>query len=118
MSKPTCYIAGPMRGYVNLNYDAFDHAELLGGSIGYRIISPANLDRAVGIDGSSESEAMACQKEFVLRDIAAILSCSHIAMLPGHTKSIGASAELAVARWLGLTILTATTFLPLEPHHV
>lgn len=113
-----CYIAGPMRGYTKFNFDSFDTATVLGRTFGYRIFNPANFDRAVGVDGSTPDLPEGFCRECVLRDIACILSCQYIAMLPGWTKSTGAMAEYHLAKWLGLTILSATNFQPIEEHHV
>ncbi len=46
----TVYIAGPMRGYTHFNFPAFDGARDLGKSLGWKVISPADLDRAEGLD--------------------------------------------------------------------
>lgn len=114
------YIAGPMRGYPNLNFPAFDAATRLGRALGWDVISPADIDRQSGIN---EAEDMVFTPEmiraFVLRDVGALLELraengDAIALLPGWMRSTGAKAELAVATWLGLKILDATTFLPLK----
>lgn len=120
--KSKVYIAGPMRGHPQLNFPAFDAAKALGMSLGWDVISPADMDRNAGID---EQEAPAIEQEvglnpsmlrvFVQRDIEALLSLrvengDCIAMLPGWEKSVGATAENAVAKWLKLRVLDATTF--------
>ena len=52
--KTTVYIAGPMRGYPRFNFDAFDAAQSHLESLGYRVISPAALDREVGFNPDDE----------------------------------------------------------------
>ena len=49
--KPlTVYVAGPMRGKKFFNFPAFDDAKEDLESQGFSVISPADLDRAVGFD--------------------------------------------------------------------
>jgi hypothetical protein len=45
----------------------------------------------------------------VERDIKALLTCDAIAMLPGWQHSVGAKAELAVARFKQLKVLGAAS---------
>lgn len=45
------YIAGPMRGYDRFNFPAFDAAKDRLIEMGWDVVSPADLDRAVGITG-------------------------------------------------------------------
>lgn len=107
------YIAGPMRGYPQYNFPAFDQAAELAKRLGYRPFSPAALDRAVGVDGSRELPP-GFLRECVLRDFVSIYACQAIAMLPGWRDSVGARAEYAIAKWLQLNILDAVDFMPLE----
>lgn len=118
--KRTFYCAGPMRGYPKFNFPAFDEARDLGIALGYKIISPADLDRNSGFSELSmpaAAEGESITKQFVKRDIDSLLSLSGengdgIALLPGWEKSTGAVAEFFVARWLGLKVVNALTFGP------
>jgi len=113
------YIAGPMRGIEHYNFPAFDKAAELARSLGFDPVSPADLDRDNGFDGMSITqdnwydlpESFDLRKT-VQRDLAAMLTCDAIAMLPGFERSTGAGAELAVAQWMGLEVLDARTFKP------
>jgi len=120
------YIAGPMRGKPLYNFSAFDEAKKQAIALGYDVISPADLDRAAGIDPIKYPEMVetyesnfASIRTIVQRDLSVLLSFKAedgdaIALLPGWRHSIGASAEYAVAKWLGLKILDAgKSFLPL-----
>lgn len=110
------YVAGPMRGVLHFNFPAFDAARDLGRSLGFDVVSPADIDRDNGVDEyapPSDGFTNADLRVFVKRDVDAILTCDAIAMLPGWKQSKGARAEHAVAEWLGLTILDALTFEPL-----
>lgn len=114
MTQKTIYIAGPMRGIKHFNFPAFDQArdELL--CSGWKVISPADLDRAAGFDSWKLPEGydwLNLEKiDFVLRDaivrdVGAILECDAIFMLRGWRKSRGATAEKAIAEWLGISVL-------------
>jgi hypothetical protein len=107
------YIAGPMRGYPDYNFPAFDKAKELAYANDFHIVySPADMDRIDGHEISKLSNKER-QRVYARRDVDAIFLCTHIAMLPGWEKSIGARTEYALAVWLGLEILDATNFLPL-----
>lgn len=93
------YISGPMRGMPNLNFPAFDQAKSRLLQMGFWVVSPADMDR--------KDQTTLPTAEYAKRDIAALFQCSHVAMLPGWEKSVGALAEFALARWLGLVILDA-----------
>jgi hypothetical protein len=111
------YVAGPMRGYPEFNFPAFDDARdrLLQNK--WTVISPADIDRADGIkekDHATGDATVFDQRVFVYRDFYALYLIAHtedgaIAMLPGWEKSTGAVAEFFLARWLGLKILDART---------
>lgn len=121
---PTFYVAGPMRGVEKFNFPAFDAARDLGRSKGYRIISPADMDREHDFDEEKATQESVsgpeAAREFAKRDTEALLSLraengDGIAMLPGWERSTGAAAEFMLARWLGLKIVDAETFEPLKP---
>ena len=115
---PKAYLAGKMAHIPLLNFPAFDeHKGYLEG-LGYDVISPADLDRAAGIDendypqGVPEIPLTSFQKEVILRrDTDAILSLTPgkdaIAMIPGWENSTGAVAEFFFARWHGLHVIDA-----------
>jgi hypothetical protein len=105
------YLAGPMRGHFLMNFPAFDAAAADLRASGIDVISPADLDRAAGFDPtnlpkdwdwSRLPEGML--REVAERDLAAVLICDSIHLLPGWQESKGARAERAVAEWLGLGI--------------
>lgn len=100
------YIAGPMRGYPDLNWPAFDKAKADLQALGYQVVSPADLDRAYNCQCDDSD-----QRPIVRRDIDALTTCDMVAVLPGFRDSIGTMAELAVARWLGLTVATVADVL-------
>lgn len=102
-----------MRGYPDFNFPAFDRARELGRSLGWDIICPAEMDRFFSRETTPEmAEAMA--RTYMMRDVAALSVCTHIALLPGWQSSVGATAEVAIAKWIKLKFLYAKTFTPVE----
>jgi hypothetical protein len=117
-ARRVAYVAGPMRGYADFNFAAFDAARdgLL--SRGYDVISPADIDRAAGDQNSDNQTLFALRDFFALFFIRTAIASPFIALLPGWESSTGAVAEFFIARWLGLTILDARTFAPLNQQDV
>ena len=118
--KRWVYIAGPMRHHICYNAPAFiEQAKHLRRS-GYRVISPYELDVWIHhFDGMLCDPADPCNgapvfkswltrrtKKFnlmlcIIIDLLAVLWCDEILALPGCEDSVGATAELAVAKWAG-----------------
>ena len=107
------YIAGKMRGVPLYNFPAFAAAAADLRSQGIEVVSPAELDRAqAGFDPQklpkdwdwSTLPEDFCLRRAAARDIAAILTCDAIHLLPGWQDSKGARAERAVAEWIGLGV--------------
>jgi len=103
----TTYIAGPMRGYEEYNFPAFDAARDHASARGVTVISPADIDRAAGLkEGDDVTSGEAC-RTFVYRDVMSLLflrpaNGDYITMLEGWEASTGACGEFFIARWLGL----------------
>ena len=121
MRGKTIYIAGPMRGKPNWNYEAFDRAEKLMSKMGWNVINPATLD-----ENSRETQDLECKpkdfdpdtnsvhrdanRKIMKRDLDAICdSCDAIYMLEGWQMSQGACAEFYLSCSLGITILYENT---------
>jgi hypothetical protein len=100
------YIAGPMRGHPDFNYPAFDAARDACLRLGYHVISPADIDRATELTGYSDD-----QTRFALRDFWALYfirkqgDSNGIALLQNWPRSVGATAEYSIAKWLDLDVL-------------
>ena len=105
------YIAGPMRGYENYNFDAFDNAkeEILDMEGYYTPVSPADMDRLYegweryppkGWEPSAEDS-----RKFIQRDLLAIDGCDAIYLLRGWENSAGAKVEKAYAEFLNKRII-------------
>ena len=100
-----------MRGYPFYNYPAFDHAygKLLMRFPEANIVSPANIDRMLfyfdamklPYDHNWKDNPPIPYMEVIAQDIEYIKKCYMVYALKGWEKSIGALAEVALARWLG-----------------
>ncbi len=89
------YIAGPMTGYKDCNFPAFNaQAEALRG-LGYHVENPA--DHGV-VDGAE-------WRDYLRYDISRLSTCEAIFLLPGWSKSKGAALEVYIAKALGMTFI-------------
>lgn len=111
-AKPICYISGPMTGYPDYNFPAFDAARDLLISKGFEVISPADVDRQLDNGGDLRSKDV-----YAERDVAILIDIkrknrpgSCVVTLPGWNASKGAQAEVAVAEWIGLKIRDISEF--------
>jgi len=111
MTKKRIYIAGPMRGYPDLNYSAFNYAM-------ESILSDPKLNKAwcvlnpvlIGKDFSSVPVDFIQSPDLLRRlmefELAVVKSCDAILLLRGWERSEGARAELRVALDAKLEIYT------------
>lgn len=90
------YISGPMTGIEGHNFPAFDAAALRLRRAGHLVINPA--DRGIVHGWSWE--------DYLRRDLAELLKCDGIAVLPGWVDSRGAWLEVSVARALSMPVKT------------
>lgn len=108
------YIAGPMRGYDQFNFPAFDDAADFLRTCGYEVISPAEMDRELGFDETKNSLEGLDLDDARKRDLEAVMLVDMVAVLPGWRQSKGARAEVALAEWRGIPVIDANTT---EPEH-
>ncbi|MFW4586574.1 DUF4406 domain-containing protein [Pseudomonas aeruginosa] len=89
------YVAGPMTGYKDFNFPAFNAqaAELRG--LGYHVENPAEH----GIVDGAEWQ------DYLRYDIGRLSTCEAIFLLPGWSKSKGAALEVHIAKALGMTFI-------------
>jgi uncharacterized protein DUF4406 len=110
------YLAGPMRGIPFFNFPAFAAAAAFLRERGNFVFSPAERDTArhggYDITNPDGCELRAARehgfdiREAMFEDMEFI--CKHaegIALLPGWENSLGAQAEVAVAKTIGLHII-------------
>jgi len=110
--QKTVYIAGPMRSLPNYGFDRFDAAAGDLRQRGYKVISPADIDREIGFDPSVGTLDDFDLPAAIRRDVDAILDCDAIVMLPGHENSKGATAERHIAIWAGIDVLVYPSLAP------
>lgn len=92
------YIAGPMTGLPDLNFPAFHLEAARLRALGFEVVNPAeiNPDPAAGW--------AQCLRE----DLAELLKCDAIALLPGWERSRGATLEHHIATALGMRVHMAS----------
>jgi hypothetical protein len=111
------YVAGPMRGYPDFNFPAFDDATEKLRALGHEVFSPAERDREVHGANVNDSKTgdLTDVPQFDLRGaLAADLEwvCKYadaVVLLDGWEKSKGALAERAAAEalsYVGVKVYT------------
>lgn len=95
--KKKLYVSGPMRGYKNFNFPAFERATKLLRVAGYEVVSPHEMDLANGFNPKGEEPKGKELGKMLLRDAEAVLECDGVAMLDGWGDSAGAKWECALA---------------------
>lgn len=115
MTKGTIYIAGPMRGRPNWNYDAFFKAEQQLKASGWDVVNPATLDenyedtKDLGtpedFDPTKNKYHKDVNRRIMRRDVDVICDqCDAIYMLNDWEVSRGACAEFYLSAAIGLDI--------------
>lgn len=97
------YIAGPMSGYENYNFDEFDRAEKRLLIKGHKVVNPAAIGRVM----LKENRDFQYQ-DFLKADLNELLKCDAIYMLKDWHKSPGALLEHQIAIALRLHIFYQT----------
>jgi len=88
------YLAGPMTGLPDLNFPAFNAEAATLRAKGLTVINPAEHGVVEGADWA----------DYLRHDLAGLVSCERIHLLPGWSKSKGANLEVLVALMLGMEI--------------
>lgn len=86
------YIAGPMSGLPELNFPAFHAAAASLRAQGHHVENPAE------INADPKAQWLDCMR----MDVARLVTCDAVLMLPGWSKSRGASLEAHIAAALGM----------------
>lgn len=81
------YLAGPMTGYKDLNFPLFHSEAARLRAMGYEVVNPAEIN----------SDQSATWTDCMRQDIAELVKCQGVAMLPGWTTSKGARLEVQIA---------------------
>lgn len=88
------YIAGPMTGLPELNFPAFHQAAEWLRGMGHEVVNPAEINPDVSMEWH----------ECMRADIAQLVTCQCIYLLPGWEDSRGAKLEHHIAERLGMRI--------------
>lgn len=99
------YVAGPMRGYPEHNFPAFNRATERFRAAGWYVCSPVEIGEAAFGNGNPNVSG----GEYLRADVREICDCSAIALLPGWEASTGARAEVALCISIGLDFYDAET---------
>jgi len=95
------YLSGKMTGLPNLGFEIFDKNRDFLKDNGWDVISPADIDRAAGLD----LDAPFTEEQYhetIKRDYAALLECDAIVFMNNWTESRGAKLESDFANVLKL----------------
>ena len=94
------YIAGPMTGYPDFNYPAFEAAREQLISLGYGVLSPTDTKEPEGTKYQAASWSW-----YLRRALEMVAVADGIALLPGWESSKGALLEKYVGEQLGMGIM-------------
>lgn len=94
MNAKVVYLAGPMRGYQDFNYPAFNEAAAKLRAVGFMVLNPVEVNHhSSGIRACMTVDtAMICQQ------------AEGVVLLPGWEASSGARAEVALAECIGIPV--------------
>jgi hypothetical protein len=94
--KPCLYVSGPMSGYDECNFPAFNEAAGYLRSLGHPVVNPADFGADPGVRWAD------CLK----RDLVVLIHCEAVVTLDGWEKSNGARLEVHVATELGIPVVS------------
>ena len=97
------YVSGPMTGYPEFNYPAFEEATARLRAAGHEVISPHEVNPPDDTDHPWEW--------FMRRDIVALMEAEAVVVLPGWESSRGAALETNIAGALGMLIFALSDVL-------
>lgn len=92
------YLAGPMTGLPELNFPAFHAQAARLRGLGYEVVNPAEISKG------AHAEWAVCLRA----DIAQLITCDGIALLPGWQQSRGARLEHHIALHLRMLCFEAS----------
>lgn len=89
------YVSGPMTGLPDMNFPAFHAAAEVLRELGHEVVNPADAGAGAGLS----------YEDYLRRDLADLLGCNAICLLPGWERSKGATVEEHMARALGFVFV-------------
>lgn len=97
------YLSGPMSGLPGNNLELFAAVARSMRDAGIDVVNPGEVKLA----------GAPTWLDFMRADLALLLGCDGIVMLPGWERSKGARIEHELARGLGFWVMEANAFLPM-----
>lgn len=101
-SSPTprhvVYVAGPMTGFPDQNYPAFNAAAEKLRALGYGVLNPVDCEQ------DNDTGAPQAWSWYMRRALAMLIRADAVALLPGWEMSRGAMLEVHVSEQLGMDI--------------
>ncbi len=91
-NRKRVYVSGPMTGYPDNNFPAFDLAASKLRDLGYQVCSPADTDKYLG---------QLTHEQYLRFDFERVLEADFLVALKGWQKSMGALSELLMAVRMG-----------------
>lgn len=108
--RPRCYIAGPIAGVPDFR-ERFAAAVPAVEALGYEVVNPCDIppvdhegECPPGYDPGEDASGHTSSACFMRADLHALLDCDAIYMLPGWSRSRGATVEHAVAVACGIPV--------------
>lgn len=106
------YLSGKMRGQKDNGFAAFDAAAKDLRKRGHHVVSPADHDRELGWDETTQPDADSLASTMVW-DLTQVAHCEGVVCLPGWEKSRGATAEVALAVALEKEVYSYPSLIPI-----
>lgn len=108
------YIAGPMTGHENYNHAEFDRVARRWRAIGHTVSTPFDTNSRVwrevhgrdfdpAVDQCDYGDPL--MRRMIRADMDELLQADAVVVLPGWTRSRGATAEVLVAQNAGVPVL-------------
>lgn len=98
------YLAGPMTGFEDFNFPAFNKMAAELRARGYVVENPAEHGVVEGADWA----------DYMAYDLTRLGLCGQVALLPGWENSKGARLEVHIARELGMQVVNAHDLVSME----
>lgn len=102
--KQRVFISGPMTGYKNYNFEAFEKAEYDLSMQGYKVINPAIIGKMAITKYGKVERGDPVYLKLCEKCIELLKTCDKIVLLKGWEKSKGALNELACAIDMGIEV--------------
>lgn len=98
MTISRIYLAGPMSGLPEMNYPAFNAEAARLRALGLMVENPA------------QNPKQDTWQDYMRAAIRQMMTCTHVALLPGYAASRGAMIESNLAIELGITVKPACAY--------